>query len=121
MVGEGKGEQLDGDVRVLGPALDLAAVNRLVDAAHAAFADELDELEAIEQHGTHGFGEPEPAAAEARIRSVVDDLRRGRIGAGRRVLAARTHGGNSLSQDGPRRVKTLSYTNGGCPIGAATR
>ena len=38
------------DVRIVGARLRLAAIDRLVDAAHAAFADVLHQLEAAEQH-----------------------------------------------------------------------
>ena len=40
-------------MRIARAGLDLAQVDGLVDVAHAAFADELHELEAIQQHGVH--------------------------------------------------------------------
>ena len=47
---EGNGEHLDRDVRIVRTGFDLAHVDRLVDAAHAAFAELLDKAKASEKH-----------------------------------------------------------------------
>ena len=103
MIGERKGEQLDGYVWIGRAALDLAAVHGLEDAAHAAFADELNELEAPEQNSADVLLQRAGAGADLQVQEIfVEQLRRCSVGDARRRVMALIHYVNSLVKREPK-------------------
>ena len=86
-------EHLDCDVRIGGAGFDLAQIDRLVDAAHAALANHLQQPEAVKQHTA--------AAQTGGTRRGVDPHFRGVQQDGRRMRDLRLEERVELRQTGP--------------------